>query len=265
MTHAARWDTIPGGSSLRAGRESGTVVKLIFHGTRGYIEPRSERHRRHSVCTVSYRGKGVTIDCGEDWRGHLDELNPQALILTHAHPDHAWGLKDGAPCRVYATEASWEEIGDYPIPERHTVQHRRPLKIRGITFEAYPVLHSTRAPAVGYRISAGRVTIFYVPDVVYIEDREAALSGLKAYVGDGATIDSSMVRKPGDTLIGHTPVRTQLTWCKKFDVPRAFITHCGSQVVEADPGEATELVEEYARERDVEAEIAHDGMEVVLR
>ena len=60
--------------------------------------------------------------------------------------------------------------------------------------------HSTRAPAVGYRMTAGEVAIFYVPDVVWIHAREEALSGCKVYVGDGATLTRSMVRKSGDTL-----------------------------------------------------------------
>jgi phosphoribosyl 1,2-cyclic phosphodiesterase len=240
-------------------------MKLIFHGTRGYIDPRTELHNMHTVTEVVYEGKGVTIDCGEDWRGHLDELNPQALIVTHAHPDHVWGLKDGAPCPVYATKEAWEEMGGYGIEDRHVVRQREPVTVRGITFEAFPVVHSTRAPAVGYRVTAGVVSIFYVPDLVYIEDREAALGGVKVYVGDGATIDRSMVRKPGETLIGHTPVRTQLTWCKKLDVPRAIITHCGAQIVDADPDEVQTKIDEYAEERGVEARIATDGMELVIR
>ncbi|MGD2175795.1 MAG: MBL fold metallo-hydrolase [Candidatus Brocadiaceae bacterium] len=240
-------------------------MKLTFHGTRGYIEPRSDLHRMHSVCEVAYRGKGVLIDCGEDWLGKLDRLSPRAIVLTHAHPDHAWGLEEGAPCPVYATQQSWEVLHEFPIEERRVLNLRDPTGIRGITFEAFPVAHSTRAPAVGYRITAGVVSIFYVPDVVYIEDRAGALSGVKLYVGDGATIDRSMVRKPDEELIGHTPLRTQLTWCRKLNVPRAIITHCGAAIVDADPGEARTKIDRYARERDVTAEIAHDGMEVVLR
>ncbi len=240
-------------------------MKLAFHGTRGYIEPRTELHRMHTVCEVSYRGKRVIIDCGEDWRGHMDELRPQAIVVTHAHPDHVWGLKDGAPCAVYATRAAWQEMDDYPIQQRRVVNQREPFQVRGIEFEAFAVVHSTRAPAVGYRITAGVITVFYVPDVVYIENREEALRGCRAYIGDGATVDTSMVRKPGDSLIGHTPVRTQLTWCAKLGVPKMIVTHCGAQIVDADPDQVQSLIDEYADERGVEAQIATDGMEMVLR
>ncbi|MFO8006268.1 MAG: MBL fold metallo-hydrolase [Candidatus Brocadiia bacterium] len=240
-------------------------MKLTFHGTRGEIEARTELHDMHTCCEVAYRGKGVTIDCGTDWREELDRLNPQALVITHGHPDHVDGLRDGAPCPVWATDQTWEIIGGWDIPERHVVEHREPFEVRGIRFEAFPVVHSTRAPAVGYRVSAGVVTIFYVPDLVYIEDRQAALRGAKAYVGDGATIEKSFVRKPGDTLIGHTPVRTQLTWCQKEGVPLAVVNHCGSQIVEAKPEEVEARIEALAEERGVEVKIAYDGMELVLR
>lgn len=240
-------------------------MKLTFLGTRGYIDASTRRHRMHASLLVAYRGKSVMIDCGEDWLGRLDEVRPRSIVVTHAHPDHAGGLAQGAPCPVYATEDAWQGMARYPIDERHTLQPRTPTEIRGITFEAFPVEHSTRAPAVGYRITAGKPTIFYVPDLVYIHDRQAALSGVRVYIGDGATLTRPLVRKRDDRLIGHTPVRTQLTWCKKEGVPRAIITHCGTQIVAADETETTARVQAMAAERGIRAEIAYDGMEVVVR
>jgi phosphoribosyl 1,2-cyclic phosphodiesterase len=205
------------------------------------------------------------VDCGEDWRGAVDELEPQAIVVTHAHPDHAWGLKDGAPCPVYATPDAWEDLDSFPIQRRKVIRARDPTEISGIVFEPFPVLHSTRAPTVGYRIRAGAVTIFCVPDVAWIVDREEALSGCKVYVGDGATIRQSMVRKPDETIIGHVPIRTQLTWCEKEGVPRAVFTHCGSEIVEGDERVLGAEIRDIAEERGVQVEIAHDGMEMVLR
>lgn len=173
-------------------------MKLIFNGTKGNIDPSTKLHRRHTVLTVEYRGKDVTVDCG-------------------------------------------------------------------ITFTPFPVEHSLRAPAVGYRISAGEATVFYAPDIVYIKNREKALSAVDVYIGDGATMVRSMVRKKGDRLFGHTPVRTQLTWCKKFEIPKAVITHCGSGIVKNDREENIRKLAELAEERGVEAAIAYDGMEMVIR
>ena len=240
-------------------------VKLTFLGTRGYIEPASRRHRMHTATLVANRGRRVLVDCGESWRGRLDRIRPHAVVPTHAHPDHAFGLDAGAPCPVWAPPAAWEGMAGYPIEERHTLEPRSPTEIEGMTFEAFPVEHSIRAPAVGYRIAAGRVTVFYGPDLVYIEDREQALAGAKVYIGDGATMTRSFVRRRGDVLIGHAPVRTQLTWCRKEGVPRAIISHCGKQIVEGDERILGAELRRMAEERGVQAEFAHDGMEVVLR
>jgi phosphoribosyl 1,2-cyclic phosphodiesterase len=247
-------------------------MKLTFLGTRGNIKARTGRHGMHSSMKVSYYGEGVIIDCGEDWLGEVDAWDAQAIVVTHAHPDHAFGLKEGAPCPVYATGASWEKMESLDIEDRRTMPTREPIEISGgrgspgMTFEAFPVLHSTRAPAVGYRITAGRVSIFYVPDVAWINDRTAALSGVNLYVGDGATVTRSMVRKPGDVIIGHVPIRTQLTWCQKSGVPRAIFTHLGSQIIEGNEAEWAAKIREFADDRDVnEVEIAYDGLDVVLR
>jgi len=240
-------------------------VKLTFLGTRGYIEPSSSRHARHSSLCVEYRGKSVMIDCGEDWLGGLDAVGPQAIVLTHAHPDHAFGLKEGAPCPVWATAETWERLESFPLEEKRTIHPRRPATIRGITFEAFAVQHSIRAPAVGYRISAGRVSIFYAPDLVYVEQRSEALAGCRLYIGDGATVRRSMVRKEGDQLFGHAPVMTQLTWCAKEGVPKMIVTHCGSGIVTGEEQEVLEEISDLARNRGVEVEVACDGMAVVLR
>lgn len=242
-------------------------MKLTFLGTRGEIDVRTRRHRMHTALEVGYGRRRVMVDAGLDWLGRLGEVAPHAVVLTHAHPDHAFGLQEGAPCPVHAPAAVWDAIGHYPIPAeaRHTVTHRHPSAIEGITFEAFPVEHSLRAPAVGYRISAGTATIFYAPDVAWIPERREALAAVQVYVGDGATLDRSMVRRSGDVLFGHAPVRTQLTWCGKEGVPRAIFTHCGSQVLEGDERSLGAKLRGWAEDRGVEAEIAHDGMEVVLR
>jgi ribonuclease BN (tRNA processing enzyme) len=42
-------------------------MTLTFLGTRGNIDVRTRRHRRHTSTLVSYQGKRVMIDCGTDW------------------------------------------------------------------------------------------------------------------------------------------------------------------------------------------------------
>jgi hypothetical protein len=134
----------------------------------------------------------------------------------------------------------------------------------GSHFEAFPVEHSILSPAVGYRVSAGRACIFYAPDLIFIHERSAALKSVQLYIGDGATVTRSFIRKRGKALIGHSPVRTQLTWCEKEGVPRAIITHCGSEIVTGDEREIAAKVCVMATERAIEVRIAYDGMKLTL-
>jgi phosphoribosyl 1,2-cyclic phosphodiesterase len=239
-------------------------MTLTFLGTRGEIEMRTRRHRMHTSLLVSHRGARVMIDCGLDWLGKFQRLHPSAVVLTHAHPDHAWGLKRGAPCPVYAPEKTWQELLHYPITERRLIKERTPTKVCGITFEAFTVEHSILSPTVGYRVRAGRARIFYAPDLIFIHDRSAALKGVQIYIGDGATLTRSFIRRRGKALIGHSPVRTQLTWCQKEGVPRAIITHCGSEIVNGDERKLSANLRAMAAERGVEVRIAYDGMKLML-
>jgi phosphoribosyl 1,2-cyclic phosphodiesterase len=239
-------------------------VKLKFLGTRGEIEKRTRRHRMHTSLMVSHRGADVMIDCGLDWLGRFERLHPDAIVLTHAHPDHAWGLKNGAPCPVHATQKTWESLTRCRIEDRRLIKERTLTKICSITFEAFSVEHSLLAPAVGYRVSAGRGCIFYAPDLVFIHERAEALKNVQIYIGDGATVTRSFIRRRGKTLIGHSPVRTQLTWCEKEGVPEAIITHCGSEIVTGDERELLAKLRAMAAKRGVEPRIAYDGMNLTL-
>jgi phosphoribosyl 1,2-cyclic phosphodiesterase len=241
-------------------------MKLTFLGTRGYIRPRTERHRMHSSCRLSFGRASVILDLGEDWLDEAPRMRADAILVTHAHPDHAWGLKNGAPCPVYATAESWEALQGFAVADKRTVVPRRATEVKGITFEAFTVEHSTRAPAVGYRLTAGKTTVFYAPDLVYIHERAEAMAGARLYVGDGSTVTRPMVRKRGESLIGHAPMQTQLTWCRKEGVPRAVFTHCGAQIVGASDEQAVIAgIEGMARDRGVEVLVAFDGIELTLR
>jgi phosphoribosyl 1,2-cyclic phosphodiesterase len=166
---------------------------------------------------------------------------------------------------VYAPRETWQTLPNYKMDDRHVIKNRAPTKICGVTFAAFPVEHSILAPAVGYRIVAGHARVFYGPDLLFIHDRAAALKGVQLYIGDGATLTHSFVRKRGNRLIGHAAVRTQLGWCAKEGVPRAVITHCGSEIVIRDERKLASELRTMASERGVEAQIAHDRMELVLR
>ena len=242
-------------------------MKLTFLGTRGYIDARTPCHAMHTSTMLSYRGRRVMIDCGEDWLGRLDAVLPHAIVITHAHPDHAFGCRHGSPCPVYATEEAWNAMAGFRIPEsrRRVLRIRKRASIAGIIFEPFPVSHSVRAPAVGFRVTAGGARLFYVLDVAEIPDKSRALSGIQTYIGDGATLLRPMLRKDPEShqVIGHASVKMQLRWCHEEGVSRMIVTHCGSGIVTGSPTAIGRTLRNLAREFHVKITLAYDGLEVV--
>lgn len=238
-------------------------MRLTFLGTRAWIAASNPRHRRHSALLIAYHGARLMVDCGADWRGRLEQVKPDGIVLTHAHPDHAWGLADGFDGPVLATAETWADLKGYAIAERRTLAPGTPTEFCGFRVEPFRVLHATRAPTVALKL-IGDATVLYAPDVVDIDDRATALAACALYVGDGVSLTHSHVRRAGGTLVGHTTIRAQLGWCADAGVGRALFTHCGREVVEGDEGALESELERMGRERGVEAAFAHDGLAAEL-
>lgn len=218
----------------------------------------------HSVLTVSWRRKKIMIDCGADWLSELHRVRPDAILLTHAHTDHAGGLKRGAPCPVYATAETWDRIRMGPVLEKVIVEKRSPFKLFYVEFEAFPVEHSIRAPAVGYRFTAAGKSVFYAPDLVRILDQADALKNIRLYVGDGAAITRPILRKRDGVFIGHASIRNQLEWCGREGVSRAVFSHCGTEIVAGDHRAVVDKVRAIGEHVGVDATIACDGRQITV-
>jgi hypothetical protein len=141
----------------------------------------------------------------------------------------------------------------------------RPHLVGSLAVQAFPVVHSRRAPAVGYRITAGRASLFYVPDVVAIPHEHDALHGAGLYVGDGASPRRPIVRWRRGSPVGHAPILEQLGWCARQGVRRAIFTHCGSQIVSGDARAVATEVRRMGLDLGIDASIATDGLRVVVR
>lgn len=239
-------------------------MRITFLGTRGNIPVRSRLHRRHSAVIVEGGGGRVLIDCGADWAGRIGHLRPTAILVSHAHDDHAAGLKRGAPCGVYASAEAWRAMAAWPLTIRYVAPPRHQFAIAGLLVVAWPVEHSVLAPAVGYRVTAGSSRIFYVPDVAHLPNPSAALRDVDLYVGDGATFARSLIRRRGAVRIGHATIGTQLGWCAAAGVRQAVFTHCGSGIVRSHPREVAVALEAMAREHGIRARIAYDGLGMTI-
>jgi phosphoribosyl 1,2-cyclic phosphodiesterase len=204
----------------------------------------------------------MMLDCGADWLGQLDAIHPSAILLTHAHPDHAFGLRNGAPCPVYASADCWRSICSFPIRGREQLPLRKRCQIHGIYVSAWPVVHSLRAPAIGLRIETNGSCLFYVPDVAAISDADMVLRNVQLYIGDGASLSRPILRRRSGALIGHASIAMQLKWCAEHGIPHAIFTHCGTQIVRGDGRSLRAALNRRAHKYLLTAGFARDGMEL---
>ena len=232
----------------------GEVINLLFLGTKGEIELSSPRHKYHSSLLLESGGTRLLVDYGRLRRYSLEELEPDAILVTHAHPDHyAWleeGLKTGVP--VYLTQETLD-YGRYAPEEVRVIAPGEAFEVSPFRCLPYRVIHSIRCPAVGYKISAQGVTIIYNPDLVDIVGKNDILRGVDYYVGDGSSIRANLVRRRGEQFFGHTKITTQINWCKKYGISHIIFTHLGKEAIESEG--------DFAGEHP-EAMLAYDGMEL---
>jgi len=240
-------------------------VRLRFHGTKGYVEEESSAHRGHSAWTLEAAGFRLLCDFGQNRKGMLSKIEPDAIFVSHAHPDHSWGLEEGTGLPVYASEVTHEITSKFPVERRVVLAPGRPEAAGPFRLTAFSVVHSVRCPCVAARIETPEGVVVYSGDVVSFEDPEAALSGARLYVGDGSTLKGSLVRRhPSGVLIGHTTVRAQLGWLAKHRVPRAVFSHFGKGPIEMGEKALKEALEALAAEKAPGCEVsaARDGLEL---
>lgn len=245
-------------------------MRLRFFGTKGYVEAKSRSHSGHSAFTVEAAGFRLLCDFGENRKGRLAAIAPDAIFVSHGHPDHAWGLAEGASIPVLASEATHRLLAEYPIPRRVILEPEQSVFSGPFRLTAFPVVHSIRCPGIAARIETPEGTLVYSGDVVAFEGAgasERALAGADVYVGDGSTLTASLVRRhPSGVLVGHTTVRAQLAWLARAGVSRAIFSHFGEEPIGMGDRPLAAALKEIgaAKAPDCRVFAARDGKEFVL-
>lgn len=237
-------------------------MRLHFYGTKGYVDESSEAHAGHSAFTVEAGGYRLLCDFGQNRRGLLETIRPDAIFVSHAHPDHAWGLEEGTAAPVYASAITHELTAKFPIENRTVLEPGRTVAAGPFRLTAATVLHSVRCPGIGARLEVEGRILVYSGDLVSFEDPEAALDGAEIYVGDGSTLTGSLVRRHSSgALLGHTTIRAQLGWLAKRKIGRAVFSHFGSEAIAMGEEALSEALAKLGSERLPGGEVtaARDG------
>jgi ribonuclease BN (tRNA processing enzyme) len=246
------------------------VMRLHFYGTKGYVEAKSRAHSGHSAFTVESGGFRLLCDFGQNRKGRLPAIAPDAVYVSHAHPDHAWGLAEGTAVPILASAITHELLSAFPLSSRVVLEPERAESVGPFRVTAFPVAHSVRCPGIAARIETPDGAFVYSGDLVGFESAEAAgraLAGAVLYVGDGSTLTGSLVRRhPSGVLLGHTTVRAQLGWLEAAGVPRAVFSHFGEDPIGMGDRDLRRAIEDLARTKapGCEVSVARDGWSVEL-
>lgn len=203
-------------------------------------DPRDNRLRASIL--IEHAGKTILVDTSSDFRqqalrakiGRLD-----ALLITHCHVDHVFGLDDIRPLNfrygalpIFANEIAWIDLrrifqyifkpthfgGGLPQLIPHTVVHNAPFCIGKIEVTPLEVIHG-KLPVVAYRFN----NLAYATDLKTIPpDSMDGLRGLETLVLDCVRI------KPHST---HLCLDEALAIIEDLAPRRAFLTHLNHDVL----------------------------------
>ncbi|GAH42578.1 unnamed protein product, partial [marine sediment metagenome] len=155
-------------------------------------ERKKHYHARHSSIYFQAEGCRVVIDCAEDILPKVKQLNPDAVLITHKHPDHYAKELENLDCPVL--------IG-------------KEYSKAGVKFTPFKVKHSKLFPAVSYKISGKGFKIIYAPDILKCNWNEFSQADL-AILG-GSSFSTEIKRYSDGEEIGHASMKNLLARCKE--------------------------------------------------
>lgn len=205
-------------------------------------DPRDKRLRVSIL--IEHAGKSILVDTSIDFRQQALRAgirNIDAVLITHCHVDHVFGLDDIRPLNfrygampIFANEVAWIDLkrifqyifqpthvgGGLPQLVPHTVVHNAPFSVGDITVTPLEVIHG-RLPVIAYRFD----DFAYATDLKTIPpDSMDGLRDLDVFVLDCVRI------KPHST---HLNLEEALAYIEELKPKRAYLTHLNHDILHA--------------------------------
>ncbi|MCI0663887.1 MAG: MBL fold metallo-hydrolase [Acidobacteria bacterium] len=204
-------------------------------------DPRDQRSRTGLM--IEYEERRLIIDISADFRRQaleqkIDRID--ALLITHCHADHVFGLDDirplnfrHGPISVYASDYTWSHLrrvfyyifegshigGGLPQIIPHTV--RGDFLLFGLEVTPFPVIHG-KSEVTGYRFSDGEHSFAFVTDCNLIPPESLdKMRGLDLLIID------ALRYSPHPT---HLHVDQALAYISELKPRRALLTHISHDI-----------------------------------
>lgn len=223
-------------------------MKIHFLGTRGNIEASAPYHSKHSGILID--GK-LLFDLGEK---EFLRYKPEAVILTHLHPDHAYF--------VVSDKEEMPELPVYgPANDKQVISLDKPENISGIKVSPVPTIHSKYVDSQAYIIEKDNIRILYTGDMVWIKkEYHHKLKDLDLVITDGSYLrKGGMIRRDDEgNIYGHQGIPGLVNLFSQF-TGHIIFTHFGSWFYR-DMKEARKKLNSFA----IKTDAAYDGMTVSL-
>ncbi len=223
-------------------------MKLRILGTRGEIPLSAPRHENHSGMLID---DTILIDFGEV---SYATYKPQAIFITHLHPDHAIFMR--GPCPV-------PEVPIY-APERRDLPFLKLLpkvsEVQGCRITAVPTKHSARVVSRAFLIESKGKRVLYTGDLLSIDKKYLAQLGMIDVVVTEASAmrEGGIVRKNQTGLLfGHAGV-PDLVRLFAPHTKRIILTHFGSWFMK-DVRAGTRELQALGKTYGADIAIARDG------
>jgi len=216
----------------------------------------------------------VLVDAGPDIYQQFIKFginNIEAILLTHAHPDHILGFHDlsklpGAKkIPLYCSLESKKILNRNFIMvkfEYRIFKSQDKFKVGNLEVESFPVEHSKMAPTVGFKVSsklerrAKARLYFRSSKFVYIPDMETICKKSERYLKnpDVLVLDGSTKHK---IAFAHMSIPEEIKMVWRLKAKKIYFTHIGHKT--GTHKELTKFVQGLGGKK---FEVAYDGMEV---
>ena len=227
-------------------------MKIKILGTRGKIKPSAPAHENHTGILIDER---LLIDVGE--RKYM-EHNPEAVVFTHFHPDHAYFVPEQELFQPKIPLFGPEE--HELIPKLNVINGKFGWEEYSIT--PFPVIHALRLKSLGYVIQKGQKKLLITGDVAWIEKKNIEeLPKVDFIITEASYINKGgRINRKGDAIFGHTGIPDLLRLLRPLSERFAFL-HYGSWFFNG-----IEKNKQKIKDLDSSIEIipTHDGMELEI-